>query len=124
MYKSLANAVQIEAAKANTELERAKAKLVEMLGKPELTAVGYMESVAQAQASLNEWTKLYLVATKYQDDAMEQSKALVRRTRALRDQLVEDYGVQSTNAWVTAEARTIRNAKVEVYATLREFIED
>lgn len=124
MYQSLANAVQIEAAKANTRLEQAKAELTKALATPVDVPVGRMEDLCKAQAALQLWTKLYLVAAKYQGDAAEQSRMLVRRVRALRDELVEEYEVQSTSPWVNAEARTARKVKVEVYAVLREFVED
>lgn len=124
MYQSLANAVQIEAAKANTRLEQAKAELTKALATPVDVPVGRMEDLCKAQAALQLWTKLYLVAAKYQGDSAEQSRMLVRRVRALRDELVEEYEVQSTSPWVNAEARTARKVKVEVYAVLREFIED
>lgn len=124
MYQSLANAVQIEAAKANTKLSAAKAELAKALSTPVDVPVGRMEDLAKAQAALQLWTKLYLVAVKYQADGAEQSRMLVRRVRALRDELVEEYEVQSTSPWVNAEARTARKVKVEVYAVLREFIED
>lgn len=121
MYKSLANAVQIEAAKANTKHEAAKANLVDALGDPALVHVAAMERVSATQASLNVWTKLYLIAERYEADAAVQSKRLVFATNKLRDELVEEYETQSTNAWVNAEAATVRRAKVEVYAILREF---
>lgn len=124
MYQSLANAVQIEAAKANTKLSAAKAELAKALSTPVDVPVGRMEDLAKAQAALQLWTKLYLVAVKYQADGAEQSRMLVRRVRALRDELVEEYEVQSTSPWVNAESRTARKVKVEVYAVLREFIED
>lgn len=124
MYQSLANAVQIEAAKANTRLEQAKAELTKALTIPVDVPVGRMEDLSKAQAALQLWTKLYLVSVKYQGDAAEQSRMLVRRVRALRDELVEEYEVQSTSPWVNAEARTARKVKVEVYAVLREFVED
>lgn len=124
MYQSLANAVQIEAAKANTRLSAAKAELAKALSQPVDVPVGRMEDLTKAQAALQLWTKLYLVSVKYQADGAEQSRMLVRRVRALRDELVEEYEVQSTSPWVNAEARTARKVKVEVYAILRDFIED
>lgn len=123
MYKSLANAVQIEAAKANTVLSAAYDALTKAIAEPTRVPISRMEDVARAEAVLDEWTKLYLVSVKYQEDATEQSRQLVRRARKLRDDLVEDYGVQSTSAWVTAEAATVRKARVAVWAVLSEFVD-
>jgi hypothetical protein len=121
MYKSLANAVMIESAKANTAYEAAKARLVEDLQGEPGVLIGRMEDVARTQATLAIWTKLYTIAERYNSDAALQSKRLVFATNKLRDELVEDYGVLSTNAWLTAQDATVRRAKVEAYAILREF---
>lgn len=123
MYKSLENAVRIEAAKANGRLVRAQAELTNALGELVAVPVGRMEDLIKAQAALHIWTKLCLVADKYQADADEQSQMLVRRVRALRDELVEEYEVQSTSPWVNAEAATTRRVKVEIFAVLRDFVD-
>lgn len=123
MYQSLANAVMIESAKANGRLVAANAELVKACQAETTVPVGRMEDVAKAQAALAVWTKLYLIAERYKGDAAAQSKRLVFAAGKLRDELVEDYEVQSTNPWVNAESATVRRAKVEVYAVLREFVD-
>src|SRR3546814_10758483 len=77
--KSLANAVMIESAKANGRLVAANTELVKAVQAETLVPVGRMEDVAKAQAALNIWTRLYLVAEKYKADGAEQSRMLVRR---------------------------------------------
>jgi hypothetical protein len=121
MYKSIANAVAIEASKAQTALEAAKARLLKELSGPTQTQVGFAENMFAAQALLNEWTKFYLTTEKYKG-AEDLEARLAARVNNLRDQLVEEYEVQSTNAWINAESRTARKAKVEVYAALRDLI--
>ena len=123
MYQSLAAAVIAEAAKANTNLNKAYDALTKAIAEPTRVPVSRMEDVAKAEAVLDAWTRLYLIAEKYKADAVEQSKQLVYRVRRMRDELIEDYGVQSTSPWVNAEAATARKAKVEVYAILSEFVD-
>lgn len=124
MYKSLSNAVMIESSKANARLVAANAELVKAIQAETLVPVGRMEDVAKAQAALNIWTRLYLIAERYIRSGGDVDLRLKVAVVALRNQLVEEYEVQSTSPWVNAEAATARKAKVEVYAVLREFIED
>jgi hypothetical protein len=121
MYKSITNVVVIEASRAQGALEAAKAKMIAELSAPTQTHIGFAETVFAAQALLNEWTKFYIVAEKYKGEADLEAR-LAKRAEKLRDQLVEEYEVQSTSPWVNAESRTARKAKVQVYAILRDLI--
>lgn len=124
-YQSLENAIRIEAAKANGRVVDAYAKLTKAIAAPTRVPVGLFEDVSRAEATLAVWTKLNIIADRYANsDALTISKRLVFAVRKLRDELVEEYEVVSTNNWINAESGTNRRAKVEVYAVLREFVED
>src|SRR3546814_11987775 len=103
--KSLANAVMIESAKANGRLVAANAELVKAVQAETLVPVGRMEDVAKAQAALTIWTRLDLVAEKYTADGAEQSRMLVRLVRAQRDKLLVASEGASTHHWKNPAAR-------------------
>lgn len=124
MYKSLENAVRIEAAKANGAVNAAYDKMTKAIKDPNLVPVGLMEDISRTQAALNIWTRLNLIADRYSRAGGNPNLRLAVAVAGLRNELVEEYEVRSTNPWVNAEAAVTRKAKVEIYAVLREFIED